>query len=72
MRSVYKVVPEGPRWSVIGGESTPLGMYDRKNEAVKAAKEMATADLPSTVVVRDTRGHVEAELTFGVDVLEPV
>jgi hypothetical protein len=72
MRSVYRVVPNGPRWSIVAGEGeTPMGMYDRKTEAVKAAKEMATADLPSVVIVRDTRGNTEAELSFGVDTFEP-
>ncbi|MFZ5477301.1 MAG: DUF2188 domain-containing protein [Myxococcota bacterium] len=71
MRSVYKVFPDGDRWSIVAGErSTPLGMYPRKQDAVKAAKEFATADLPSVLVVHSHAG-VEAELTFGTDTLEP-
>lgn len=71
MRSAYRVVPDGDRWAIrLEGRFTPLALHDRKNEAVKAARDMAERDLPSRLVVVDTRGRVESDKELGVDQLE--
>jgi hypothetical protein len=71
MRAVYKVVPDGDRWAIkLEGSFTPVAMYTHKNEAVKAARELAERDMPSRLVVVDGRGDVESDKLYGTDQLE--
>lgn len=71
MRAVYRVVPDGDRWAIkLEGEFTPLAVHERKNEAVKAARDMVERDMPSRLVVVDGRGDVESDKLYGTDQLE--
>jgi hypothetical protein len=71
MRAVYKVFSDGDRWVIKReGAYTPVAVLDRKNDAVKAARDMAERDLPSRLVVYDAHGGVESDRTLGVDQLQ--
>lgn len=71
MRANYRVTPDGERWAItLEGRFTPLALHDRKNEAVKAARDMAERDMPSRLVVFDGHGEVESDRTFGEDRME--
>ncbi len=68
MRSTYTVRPEGERWVVTcTGVPTPLGAHDRRNEAVKAARDAAERAMPSRLVVVNRHGAVESDRLLGVD-----
>ncbi|MDP2315636.1 MAG: DUF2188 domain-containing protein [Pseudomonadota bacterium] len=71
MRAVYKVMADGDRWAIkLEGTYTPVAILDRKNDAVKAARDMAERDIPSRLVVIDGRGKVESDKLLGTDQLE--
>ena len=68
MRSTYTVRPEGERWVVTcTGVPTPLGMHDRRTQAVKAARDAAERDTPSRLVVVNRHGVIESDRLLGVD-----
>ncbi|MDP2307198.1 MAG: DUF2188 domain-containing protein [Pseudomonadota bacterium] len=71
MRTVYKVLPDSERWAIKReGEYTPVSILPHKNEAVKAARDMAERDMPSRLIVIDGRGKVEMDKLYGTDQLE--
>lgn len=71
MRAVYKVVPDGDRWAIkLEGRFTPVEVHDRKDTAVKVARDMAERDLPSRLVIVNGRGDIESDKLLGVDQLE--
>ncbi len=71
MRAVYRVVPDGDRWAIqLEGRGTPLSLHDRKNEAVKVARDQAERDMPSRLVIVNGHGDVESDRLYGTDQLE--
>ncbi|MFN7142943.1 MAG: DUF2188 domain-containing protein [Myxococcota bacterium] len=71
MRAVYRVVPDGDRWAIkLEGRFTPVEVHAQKNQAVKAARDMAEKDIPSRLVIVNGNGTVEGDKLFGVDQLE--
>lgn len=71
MRAVYRVVPDGERWAIkLEGSYTPLALHERKNDAAKAARDMAEADLPSRLVIVNGHGDVESDKLYGTDQME--
>jgi len=71
MRAIFTVRPVDERWEVsCSGAASPLGLYARRNTAVKAARDAAERDLPSRLVVVNRRGVVESDRLFGEDRLE--
>ena len=71
MRAVYRVVPDGDRWAIkLEGRFTPLEVHHQKNQAVKAARDMAERDLPSRLVIVNGHGNVESDKLLGTDQLE--
>jgi hypothetical protein len=68
MRATYEVAPDGERWIVrLEGHYTPLAVFDRRNDAVKDARDRAERDLPSRLLLRDRHGHVQTDRLLGRD-----
>ena len=67
--STYRVRFDGDRWTLtLRGEHAPMGMYDSKADAVKAARKVAVEDLPSRLEILDKHDDVEAVIDFGAEV----
>ncbi len=70
MRATYTVRPVGEVWEVdCTGMPTPLGAYPSRNAAVKAARDAAERDMPSRLVVRNRRGGIDSDRSYGRDQL---
>ena len=55
-------------WNVtLDGTSNLLGIYNSREEAVKAAAVIAKKHQPSKVITREISGVVKVEQTFGKD-----
>jgi len=68
-RHVYRVSPlESGGWSVEKeGEAQPRTKRPSREEATRAAFDLATADAPSKVVIEEPGGAIAAERLFGDD-----
>ena len=68
---VFLVTPEGDNWRVSEeGDAPGEGrQFQRKDEAIEAAKKLAQGFGPSLLRVQTAGGAVELEQTFGKDPL---
>jgi len=71
-RRVYDVSPMGDKWAVKArGPKQASLVFDKKEDAVDRAREMA-AKLPlAQVVVRKQDGTIQTEYTYGEDPYPP-
>ena len=53
-------------WNItLEGTSNLLGTYNTKDDAIKAAVDIAKKHQPSKVITREVSGQVKVEQTFG-------
>ena len=70
-RTVYDVVPDGDNWKVAERGGRSYGSHLRKDQAVKAARNLADESKPSQIVIHDEEGCIEEERTYGNDACSP-
>jgi hypothetical protein len=68
-RHVYRVsAAPSAGWQVCkDGEAETLGSRPSREQALRLARELATADEPSKIVVENPDGTIGDEEVFGVD-----
>lgn len=71
-RRVYDVSPKGEQWKVKErGAERAIGVFDRKEDAVDRAREVAAKQPLAQVVVRKQDGSIQTEYTYGDDPYPP-
>lgn len=65
-RNVYRVVAEGPLWTVVFG-GRPVARFRSRENAVKRARALAWGDQPSVVALHRADGSIEREVPYGHD-----
>ncbi len=64
--------PQGDQWKVKErGAERAIGVFDRKEDAVDRAREVAGKQPLAQVVVRKQDGTIQAEYTYGDDPYPP-
>jgi len=71
-RKTYWVSPDGDNWKVKaeGGERSS-GIFDRKDEAVNRAVELAKKVELGQVIIQKQNGQIQDERTYGDDPFPP-
>lgn len=71
-RKTYDVSPAGKRWEVKGrGAKRAVAIFDKKEDAIARAKQVAKKLPDSQVVIRKTDGTIQTEYTYGHDPFPP-
>jgi len=71
-RRVYDVSPKGEQWSVKErGARRAVGFFERKEDALDRAREVASKQPLAQVVVRKQDGSIQTEYTYGKDPYPP-
>jgi hypothetical protein len=66
-RDILRVTPRGERWEVrVEGNKNPSKVFDTKEEAVAAAREMAHRRLPSELVIHRADGSEQDHHSYEV------
>jgi hypothetical protein len=63
LRTVYRIVPAGNQWELRRGQRR-MSLYDSRDEAIAAGREVAQFDQPSRLIVEGSEGQVQAESTY--------
>jgi hypothetical protein len=67
-RTIFTVGPAvGEGWEVSGNGQNSMKHFERKNEALKWARQTARQSQPSQLRVKGANGRIQTEYTYGSD-----
>lgn len=65
---VLHVVPDGDQWKVTQEDGQSVETFERKKEAVSAARDLAHRRIPSQLVIHRSDGTIQTRHTYEVRV----